>query len=520
MSGASGPDRINIRPGVSILSVLRHLNYRPWFAIAEFVDNSIQSFLSHRENLKRIQGDDFKLSVNIEFQQKDEGSISIRDNAAGIYESNYARAFRAAEVPTDRTGLSEFGMGMKSAACWFASRWKVRTSALGESVERSVYFDVSAIVQDSLEELTITSRPVAPDVHYTEIVLLGLHQMPQGKTISKIKEHLASIYRVFLREGSVEIWFDGEPLTHRDPKILNAPYYQSLTGPALLWRKEIDFDFGEGQRAWGFAALRETASTSFAGFSLFRRGRLIQGSIDEGYRPEVIFGRPNSYRYQRLYGELQLEGFDVSHTKDGFRWDEYEDIFLELLKEHLDAEPIPLLTQAEEYRVRPSRIDVAASAQKATQRTAGVIARDVPTILTHQIDSGPVHDDPPARLPAIQSVASNRYIDVELYGAPWQILIELSIDPAVGDWLTVSDKPSIEDARGNRTIRCIAVRLSLAHPFMDRFCATDTYSIEAMLRVAAAIGLAEVSARDGGVPMAGTIRRNINELLREGLSRP
>ena len=520
MSGDSGLDRINIRPGVSILSVLKHLNYRPWFAIAEFVDNSIQSFLTHRDELRQVQGDDFKLSVNIEFQQGDEGSISIRDNAAGIYESNYARAFRPAEVPPDRSGLSEFGMGMKSAACWFASRWRVRTSALGEPVERSVYFDVDAIVQDSLEELSITSRPVDTEVHYTEIVLLGLHQMPQGRTIGKIKEHLASIYRVFLREGSIDIWFDGELINHRDPSVLNAPFYRTPSGPALLWRKEIDFDFGEGQRAWGFAALRETASTSSAGFALFRRGRLIQGSVDEGYRPETIFGRSNSYRYQRLFGELQLEGFEVSHTKDGFRWDEYEEIFLELLREHLNAEPLPLLTQAEEYRVRPSRTDVAASAQKATQRTAGVIARDVPGILAHQIDSGPDRNEPPVTLPTVQVVASNRVIEIALHGAPWQIMIELSMDPAVGDWLTVSDKPSIEDARRNRTVRCIAVRLSLAHPFMDRFCGTDASSMEAMLRIAAAIGLAETSARDDGVPMAGTIRRNINELLRDGLSGP
>ena len=32
--------KVNIRPGVSVLSVLRHLNYSPWFALAELVDNS------------------------------------------------------------------------------------------------------------------------------------------------------------------------------------------------------------------------------------------------------------------------------------------------------------------------------------------------------------------------------------------------------------------------------------------------------------------------------------------------
>jgi hypothetical protein len=39
-------ERVSIRPGVGILSVLRHLNYKPWFALAEFVDNAVQSYIS------------------------------------------------------------------------------------------------------------------------------------------------------------------------------------------------------------------------------------------------------------------------------------------------------------------------------------------------------------------------------------------------------------------------------------------------------------------------------------------
>ena len=36
---------VNIQPDVGVLSVLPHLNYRPWYALAEFVDNSLESFL-------------------------------------------------------------------------------------------------------------------------------------------------------------------------------------------------------------------------------------------------------------------------------------------------------------------------------------------------------------------------------------------------------------------------------------------------------------------------------------------
>ena len=130
-----GTDRVNIRPEVSILSVLKHLNYRPWFALAEFVDNAIQSFVSNRDALIAANGPGAMLRVAVELDTSAPGRMIVRDNAAGIAERDYARAFKPAEVPPDRTGLSEFGMGMKSAACWLANEWTVRTTALGEDAE-------------------------------------------------------------------------------------------------------------------------------------------------------------------------------------------------------------------------------------------------------------------------------------------------------------------------------------------------------------------------------------------------
>lgn len=504
---------VSIRPGVSILSVLRHLNYRPWFALAEFVDNSLQSYLDYRDKLRKVERKKLKLVVRIERDL--EGQITIRDNAAGIHEADYAHAFRPAEIPADRSGLAEFGMGMKSAACWFAPRWRVRTSALGEPIERTVAFDIAKIVRDDLEELDVQTRPAKPNLHFTEIVLLDLHNPPQGRTLSKIKEHLASIYRVFIREKILELWFDGEPLSFQGPKVLKAPYYKPPSKEHLFWRKDINFDFGRGLRAHGFAAIRETASTSHAGFALFRRKRLIQGSADEGYRPEYIFGKPNSYRYQRLFGEMHLEGFEVSHTKDGFKWDESEQAFLEILKDKLDSKPLPLLEQAEAHRVRVGRKELRKAAEVASQKTADVIRREVPPVLEQQLEEAPDNKAAPKNLPQALS-ASTREIDVELNDKPWRIVIELSNDPAIGDWITVSDKAP----KPKSSPRQVMVRMALSHPFIERFAGTDHSQIEPFLRIAAAIGLAEIAARDSGVKAAGTIRRNINDLLRNALSKP
>jgi hypothetical protein len=510
-----GVSVVNIRPGVTILSVLRHLNYRPWFAVAEFVDNSIQSYLDHQEQLIRIEGVGFKLSVSIELDPRDGGRLTVRDNAAGIHEADFPRAFRPAELPPDRSGMSEYGMGMKSAACWFAKRWSVRTCALGEAAVRTVHFDIDRIVNDRIEELTVRSEPASPSDHFTEIVLTDLHKIPQTKTLAKIKQHLRSIYRMFTRKSTLALSFDGDQLSFEEVPILHAAYYKDPNGPQWDWKKDLDFDFGLGLRAAGFAALRATASTSEAGFALFRRNRLIVGSADEGYRPETIFGKSNSYRYQRLFGELQLEGFEVTHTKDGFQWEEHEETFLDLLREHLDAAPVPLLDQAEGYRVRAKPAEIKPAAEQAVDRTASTIEREIPPIVEHQLAQGVERQEPPAQLPPALEAAAARRIVIDVQGTQWVLTVELSSDPAVGDWLSISDEAA--DSDGTRRL---GIRLALAHPFMERFAGNDPEKIEPLLRVAAAVALAETLARSSGVRQAGTIRRNINQYLRDALSKP
>lgn len=506
-------DVVPIRPGVGILSVLAHLNYKSWFAVAEFVDNSIQSFLTHTEALRALHGDTFKLRVEINFSSSDGGVLTVRDNAAGIAAADLPRAFRTADRPPDRNGLAEFGVGMKSAACWFAAEWSVRTSALGEPTERTVTIDVAAVVRESTEFAAVKTVECAEAIHFTELTLRRLHKIPQTRTVTKIKTHLASIYRMFLRRGDIEILFDGEALEYHDPAILNAPYFREPDAGAVLWRKDIVLDFGRGMSARGFAAIRQRGSTAGAGFALFRRGRLIEGSGDEGWRPPEVFGQSNSYTYQRLFGELQLEGFEVSHTKDGFRWDDHEEIFLAYLQEELDAPPLRLRDQAEGFRVRSSRDEVVGGAEQATTRTAAVIAAAASVIdgqLAQTVDSEP----PPEQLPVVELVA-NREIDLTLRGITWRVILQLSNDPSISEWISIFDS-----APSDLSARIVGVRLSLAHPFSVRFGGTTADRVEPLVRIAAALALAETVARSAGVHGAPTIRRHFNELLRECLGAP
>ncbi len=513
---------VNIRPGVNVLSVLPYLNYKAWFALAEFVDNAIQSSLDKQKELKKIHGDDYCLCVDIHFDQPD-NSITITDNAGGIAESDYQRAFRPAEIPPDASGLSEFGMGMKSAACWFAPNWSVRTTALGENLERTIIFDIEKIIEDSTEELNVVSSQIAADKHHTEVRLDNIRKFPRGRTVQKIKDHLSSIYRVFIRDGSMVLRVDGEALAFSDPFILNAPSYCDPDGPSITWKKDINIDLGEGKSATGFVAIREPGSTKLAGLALFRRKRLILGSYDETYRPEDIFGSSNTFPYQRLFGEIHLRGFHVSHTKDGIKWDESEEIFLQELRKELSGNVFPLLQQAREHR---SKKDATATRKEAKTAMSAVAQRLNDQNLTPTTSDSlgdkpcaPTNDtEEQAQVPLPdlpESENEHTEFKMRFRSEDWIVAIELSYADDGANWLEIRNHPAITDPEPRR----ITVRIAMLNPFMAQFPTLDSESFIAVLNIAAAIALSEVAAGELGERNPSTIRRFANEILKNQMSR-
>lgn len=505
----SQSEKVSIRPEVTILSILKYIEYEMWFALAEFVDNAIASYQRSATELRTVEGSIYKLIINIEFNES-ENKITIRDNAAGIAEADYSRAFRAAEIPPDNSGLSEFGMGMKSAACWFANNWRVTSTALGEPVEKRVTFSLDKIVADKLEELEVDTMRCPTDLHYTIIELFGVSRMPKGKVINKIKNHLKSIYREFLRGGNVILKVDNEVLSYAEPAILNAPRYNDPKGPSVHWKKEINFDVEEGLSVKGFIAIREKGSTSEAGFALFRRGRVVEGSYDNGFRPEKIFGAPNSYRYQRVFGELHLEGFDVAFTKKGIQWDENLDVFLDLLKDEITSPDFPLYQQAEEYRVRATDKEYQ-GATKALDSTVKDLAKNGPAAIAGVIQQGPAAADVNDDLPPVEHNLQKDF-KVEFNETVWIISIELSYEQSVKDLIEVGNHLIVKPTN-EKNVRQIGIRLSLTHPFMVQFAGSDNQRIEPILRFAAAFGLSEIIAKESGATTQGEIKRNFNQLI-------
>ena len=523
LSSTSDVESIDIRPEVSVLGVFRYLNYRPWFAAAEFVDNAIQSFQDHQHELTSVEGHTGKLLVKVKIDTSDDGFIQVSDNAAGIYREEWARALRPAEPPPDTSGLAEFGMGMKTAAAWFGRRLTVRSKALGEPFRREITLDFNEIIEKRLEKVQPETFPAPVHEHGTDVIVSGLHRQPYGKTISKIREHLASIYRMFLREGSLELVFQHgtnpeQPLVAEEVDIFQGPRFDDPDGEHKLWSKPIGFDLGGGLHAHGFLALRAVGSTATAGLALFRRKRLIEGSGDETYRPRAMFGASNSYEYQRLFGELTLEGFEISHTKDGFRWEEHEEPFVDLLREYADAEPLPLIRQARGLRTgarRSPEPSLSNEAQSAAAGTVSVLGREfsrstvgelVPTESTLPDDLSPGTELFPAT------------IELEYRSRRWRVTVEISNELShMPDWFEIAEHLESSDGDPHDVIR---LRMSLRHPFSERYVGVDYENLELLTRFAAGLAIAEITARQAGARQAGEVRRRLNDLLGTVFSKP
>ena len=94
----------------------------------------------------------------------------------------------------------------------------------------------------------------------------------------------------------------------------------------------------------------------------------------------------------------------------------------------------------------------------------------------------------------------------------WLISIELSYDTSLNDLLEVGPH-LIKEPSTEPNVKQIGIRLSLIHPFMVEYAGTENIKIEPILKMAAAMGLAEIVAKESGAKTQGEIRRNFNQLI-------
>jgi hypothetical protein len=512
---------VDTKPEASVLGVFKHLNYTIWGALSEYVDNSLQSYLSNKEFFERKLKQRC-VTINI-ICDNAARKIIIKDNAAGITLEDFPRAFRPASLPPNTKSLNEFGLGMKTSACWMAPIWSVKTSALNDPFIRTVIFDVDRIIESKIDVVEVGVEPANADEHFTVVELSSPYCMPiAGPTLKKIKDHLQDIYRIFIRDGIVKLSVNGENLSYSQPDFLLAPQYNEPPGSSnISWRRQIEFFSTDGcsKRIYGFIGILQTMSKSESGLTLFRRGRAIVGSGETLFRPSEIFGSPNSFKSRRLFGEIHLDDFQVTSQKDAFTWREFNDgeaEFIDLLKNEFSKDK-SFITQADNYRAGSivdqfpiDKIDKILEQQKKIFTEGFKQLLDDPATL--RISAIPLS---PKQLPDANQ-SSTREFKVKYQGGAWHIKLELTRDSAITDWLTISDKRMVEK---RSAVRYLGLSVAMKNPFMIQFLDVDLSNLEPIFRLAIAIGMSEILAIEAGDSKAGYIRMLINELLSDSLAR-
>lgn len=302
--------------GVGAIRSYKRLSYSPWHALAEFVDNATQSYFDNEAVLKKAfesSGDPFEVSITYD---REGDLLRIADNSIGMTRADLDRALHVGVPPDDPSGRSEFGMGLKTAACWVGDVWTVRTKKLGSAKEFEVTIDVEAVAAGQTR-LDVTERSAPKEDHYTIIEISRHHHEWRGRTLGKIKDFLRSMYRVDLREGRMRLEWQNVALDWDDS---TDAFLKATDGTP--YRKKFEFKVN-GKEVSGWVGVLDRGSRAKAGFSIIRRGRVVRGWPDS-WRPAGIFGDQvggsNTLVNQRVTGEIHLDDFTVTHTKDGIIW--------------------------------------------------------------------------------------------------------------------------------------------------------------------------------------------------------
>jgi hypothetical protein len=110
--------------GPEAISSYQRLSYTPWHAIAEFVDNSTQSYADNQALIdERLQEEGVSFQVSITYEpNENNGMLRVADNSIGMSYADLERALRIAVPPANRLGRSRYGMGMKTAAFWIGRK--------------------------------------------------------------------------------------------------------------------------------------------------------------------------------------------------------------------------------------------------------------------------------------------------------------------------------------------------------------------------------------------------------------
>lgn len=485
--------------GPDILRSYKRLPYTAWHALAEFVDNATQSYFDHSDDLDAAYGKEGTgLEVSIIYDREGSGLFRISDNAMGMDRNELTRALRVGHPPDDPTGRSRYGLGMKMGACWYGNRWSVITKKLGETEELRVTVDVEAVASGHADLEESSTPDLNPAEHYTRIEIRDLNRRPHGRTLGKIKDFLTNMYRLDIDHGTMRLLWQNTPLVW----AMDWVFLKDSQGNE--YRRDFRFEVN-AKEVWGWVGVLDQGGRAKAGFAMVHNDRMLR-TWPDAWHPEALYGQlqgSNDLVNQRLVGEIHLDAFEVSHTKDSIHWAEDEE----------DQVQDGLREACAEYR------EVARSTRKR-QRMSTIAVQAAARALEEELQSAEMSDiietdPPPAEVIAADNEALLAETDTSTtdfsaqlahHGRPVRVLGVLDSTKSANDPYVLS-----EATQPDRVV----VVINMSHPHLGEI---DENGLLNYFRHCTYDALAEWKARNQASSIdPGTIKRLKDGLLRVSL---
>lgn len=520
MANATGNFMYDMRPPAGIMNVFSRLNYKPHYAIAEFVDNSTQSYFLHRREL-RESAPDFKLNITVTHDPR-ERTLIIEDNAFGMERDRFLDAITLdAKNGEQKNSRNEFGMGLKTAASWFGSVWSVSSTAYGSPNRYTAVVDIPHFQESGESDIEIKVEPAPLMEHGTTISITQMTKTMGSRSVGKTRAMLASMYRRDLAGGEVcinvndqDIAFEGYPvLRFRDRE----------------WKKDLDFEFEFLDKIYhitGFVGIMNPAGFPKSGFALFRRNRVIIGGEDQNYKPHEIFGASNSQVALKLFGEINVDDFPVNQAKDGFVWhDGLEDEFLDQLKAQIQ-DFIDIARMSIKERTREEQYSDEHSERVESEVTRAVENLNLTNLSSDEVCNFEEPDDssqflPDGRDDVVQQFVSEmnednrRTSDFQSAERSYAVrLNDVTIRVINVSWEIGSNTRWIRVTKNDD--ETLSVSINVNHPFFKPYSNEDEFQVvleKFVIAFVVAEERAKLTSTSDGYILASAIRTNMNKYL-------
>ncbi len=309
-----------------IISIFQRQNFKLDRVFSEFIDNSLQSFLDHKDILSNL-ADGGKCKISILW---DSDKIIIKDNAFGMNDEEFGRALKLKATNPNalrNNQLSVYGMGLKYASVYLGNHYSISSTAYNSNTRYYAEVDVPTFEKNNPKTVQAKLSNDFEEAHETTILITDLRIKRTIERETDLRTKLGIIYNHYIHSGDLSISLNQIPVNYVRPDLRpkedGGKYYEHFEDTFNVSGKEYSFT--------GWIGILNKGDQSITGINLVQAKRCIE----LGYKPEKLFGKGNSFQNSRVIGEIVFSGenYVLSFNKDKFVWadDGAEEIFINKL---------------------------------------------------------------------------------------------------------------------------------------------------------------------------------------------